>query len=63
MPSGNGSSPARGMWIEMYRDVEMIPFWQVVPRKGDVDRNNVNARGKIAFDVVPRKGDVDRNIA
>ena len=34
----------------------------VVPRKGDVDRNNrLTDNGKSQGIVVPRKGDVDRN--
>ena len=33
----------------------------VVPRKGDVDRNNSEVKVFQAVHVVPRKGDVDRN--
>ena len=33
----------------------------VVPRKGDVDRNQQRAAGRPHVLVVPRKGDVDRN--
>ena len=33
----------------------------VVPRKGDVDRNQVTSIDNANFAVVPRKGDVDRN--
>ena len=55
------SSPARGTWIEMPLPTQILDRWPVVPRKGDVDRNNnlLNSIRNVA--VVPRKGDVDRN--
>ena len=34
---------------------------EVVPRKGDVDRNNEGELNRLDMLVVPRKGDVDRN--
>ena len=34
----------------------------VVPRKGDVDRNNTKWLQNVLKRVVPRKGDVDRNL-
>ena len=35
---------------------------EVVPRKGDVDRNTVTGENSLSVLVVPRKGDVDRNV-
>ena len=56
------SSPARGTWIEIEIERNPVQEDDVVPRKGDVDRN---ANEPLLVDekkmVVPRKGDVDRN--
>ena len=55
------SSPARGTWIEIQPLVRVGRVYAVVPRKGDVDRNEFAETHKIDGKVVPRKGDVDRN--
>ena len=56
------SSPARGTWIEIVIDGAFAGIVDVVPRKGDVDRNRICNRPILAPMVVPRKGDVDRNV-
>ena len=56
------SSPARGTWIEIVEIPASDSANAVVPRKGDVDRNDVIDIIAAAVRVVPRKGDVDRNI-
>ena len=62
MKTPSRSSPARGTWIEIQRQVWTPARQAVVPRKGDVDRN-VNEEPSVSrLQVVPRKGDVDRNI-
>ena len=38
------SSPARGTWIEISQQIEATGDKLVVPRKGDVDRNDVLVR-------------------
>ena len=59
----HASSPARGTWIEMLGTYEVPENTDVVPRKGDVDRNITAHFPKILQKgVVPRKGDVDRNM-
>ena len=56
------SSPARGTWIEICSVPEKPFLTAVVPRKGDVDRNDAKHLDIIRVRVVPRKGDVDRNV-
>ena len=59
----NPSSPARGTWIEIADYLQGGTIDAVVPRKGDVDRNNkLTNNGQLQGIVVPRKGDVDRNM-
>ena len=62
IPTQIMSSPARGTWIEILSaSAAMVPA-DVVPRKGDVDRNSAYRRSAVSpLCVVPRKGDVDRN--
>ena len=56
------SSPARGTWIEIFMPKNAGNKAEVVPRKGDVDRNKAPQRCSLqSVQVVPRKGDVDRN--
>ena len=46
--------------------IDLIPLARssaVVPRKGDVDRNDGGGVPSILEGVVPRKGDVDRNFS
>ena len=61
MPVAGASSPARGTWIEISAARRWADRDRVVPRKGDVDRNENRAHLRADHQVVPRKGDVDRN--
>ena len=45
-----GSSPARGTWIEMGPAPAFLRMHPVIPRKGDVDRN---PGGGIATGILP----------
>ena len=60
-----GTFPARGTWIEILK----IFYFPIdnntdVPRKGNVDRNDIaEGEHKDFFKDVPRKGNVDRNTA
>ena len=46
-----GSSPARGTWIEINRGHGVEKQMQVVPRKGDVDRNKEALAARIQQEV------------
>ena len=50
------SSPARGTWIEIHGKRSTAAAGRVVPRKGDVDRNQHQSRARCLFNGRPPQG-------